>query len=135
MDDTRILAIDFGERRVGLAISIPKLNIPQPLKTIERKNLWQELDEVFKTYNISTVVIGLPLHTDGREAKSTPIVKELAAELSIKYNIPVKLWDERFTTKRAEQIMHLLGKKPSRDKEAVDRIAAAIILEEYLSSL
>ncbi|MBI4721581.1 MAG: Holliday junction resolvase RuvX [Candidatus Stahlbacteria bacterium] len=135
MEEPRILAIDFGEKRIGLAISIPKLNIPEPLKTIERKDLWAELDEIFKSYNIDTVVIGLPLHTDGREAKNTPIVKELAAEISVRYNIPVKLWDERFTTKSAEQLMHLLGKKPSKDKANVDRIAAAIILDEYLSSI
>jgi len=135
MEGTRILAIDFGEKRIGLAITLPMLNIPQPLKTVERENLWHEMNEIFKNYNIGTVVIGIPLHIDGGDTKHTAVIKELAAEISIKFNVPVKLWDERSTTRSAEQLMHAFGKKPSRNKKMVDKIAAAIILEEYLSGL
>lgn len=137
----RILAIDFGEKRVGLALSVvgtycnTPLHIPQPLKTVDRGDLWKELDEIFSSYKIETVVVGLPLRTNGRDADSTSVVKKLAEEIASKFNVPVKLWDERFSTKSAERILRTAGRQPSRDKKLVDKIAAAIILEEYLSSL
>lgn len=132
---TSILAIDFGRKRVGIALSTTELNIPQALKTIPTQNLWEELDKIFKTYKIVIVVIGLPLRTDGTDVPSTIVVKKLAEDIGNRFNVPVKLWDERFTTKSAERILHTIGKKPSKNKPLIDKIAAAIILEEYLSSI
>jgi putative Holliday junction resolvase len=131
----RVLAIDFGERRIGLALSIPEVNIAKPLKTVDRDDVWDELSEVFTEYRISTVVVGLPLRTDGSDGKSVPTIKQFAAELRGKFNVVVKFWDERFTTRSAEQLLRTLGKQPSRDKALVDEIAAAMILEEYLLTL
>jgi putative Holliday junction resolvase len=131
----RVLAIDYGERRIGLALSIPEMNFAKPLKTVDRENAWDELDNIFAEYMIGTVVIGLPIRTDGRDGESVPAIKQFAAELRDKFNVAVKFWDERFTTRSAEQLLRTLGKQPSRDKGLVDKIAAAMILEEYLSTL
>ncbi|MDD2890755.1 MAG: Holliday junction resolvase RuvX, partial [bacterium] len=65
MNEQRILAIDYGEKRIGLAISIPGFKMVEPLKTLESNKLWEGLEEVFQQYDIKTVVVGLPLRTDG----------------------------------------------------------------------
>ena len=135
MTKERVLSIDFGEKHIGLAISVPELKIPQPLQTIERKNLWKELEKIFSQYKIETVVVGLPLRTDGTETKFTLITRKFAKELSSKFKVPVKLWDERFSTCEAESTLRMLGKQPSRNKEEIDKLAAAIILEDYLETL
>lgn len=133
-DLLRVLAIDPGEKRVGLAISIPGLKISQPLKTVARIHLWGELGKIFEAYEIGTVVVGLPLRTDGTSGKEAELAEALAKEVSRRFKVEVELWDERFSTKSAEEALRLLGKKPSRHKESVDTIAATLILDEYLSS-
>ncbi len=135
MTEGRILAIDFGKKRIGLAITIPELNIPQPLQTIDIKNLWEELEKVFFQYNIETVIVGLPLRTDDTETEFTLLTKKFAEELGSKFKVPVKLWDERFTTCEAESILKMIGKQPSRNKKEIDKLAAFVILEEYLENL
>ncbi len=135
MSEGRVLAIDFGEKRIGLAISIPELKIPQPLRTIDRAKLWEELEKVFSQYEIETVVVGLPLRTDGTETRFSLRTRKFAKELGSKFKIPVKLWDERFTTCEAEATLRMLGKQPSRNKKEIDKLAATIILEEYLENL
>ncbi|MDI6840740.1 MAG: Holliday junction resolvase RuvX [bacterium] len=132
MKEGRILAIDFGEKRVGLAISVPGVKIAQPLRTIDRIFIWDELKNIFTDYDIETVVVGLPLRTNGTKSNGTHNVRYFVKELQSKFKVPVKLWDERFTTKSAEQILRMSGKRPSRNKQIVDKLAATIILEEYL---
>jgi len=129
----RILAIDIGEKRVGLAISVPGVKIAQPLKTLNRDFIWDELKEIFNNYKIETVVVGLPLRTNGAKSNSIHNVRYFAKELQSKFKVPVKLWDERFTTKSAEQTLRILGKRPSRNKQVIDKLAATILLEEYLT--
>jgi putative Holliday junction resolvase len=129
----RILAIDLGEKRTGFALSIPSVNIAQPLKTIDTKEIWKELGKIFNQYNVKTVVIGLPLHINGRPAKSVVVVKEVAEKIRAEFKVPVKLWDERLTSKDAERILQSMGKRPNKNKGLVDKLAATLILEEYLS--
>jgi putative Holliday junction resolvase len=106
-----------------------------PLKTVDIKDFWDELNNIFSTYNIQTVVLGLPLRTDGTDTEFCTTIRQLANEITSKFHIPVKLWDESFTTKDAEKILHSAGKQPSRNKNLIDKLSASIILEEYLSSL
>ena len=124
----QILGIDYGEKRVGIAITNP-LNIPMPLETVESSRIMDRIKELLDEYEIDLIVVGNPMV--GKRKKMVEIfIEELKRDL----NVRVVEWDESFTSKRAEEIMQRMKKKPSRDRGAVDRIAASIILEEYLSS-
>lgn len=143
MDEQRVIGIDFGHKNIGLAISVPGICISEPLKTVPRETIWAELKQVMKEYNISKIVVGLPLRTDGSEDKITTSARRFAQEVQEKFRIPVELWDERFSTHSAEEILRTnkqrmkMGRlKPPlqhhRKKKPIDHFAAALILEDYL---
>jgi len=135
---SRILAIDYGQRRVGLAISDALQATAQGLPTIiysNRKDLFNKLEAIFKQYQIRQIVLGLPQHMNGSDSQRTREVKRFARRLSERFNVEVKLWDERLTSVAAKHTMLQLGKSPSRAKEHVDQIAAILILQGYLDFL
>jgi len=124
----RILGIDYGEKRVGIAIT-NSLNIPMPLETVSSDRIISRIEELLKEYEIDLIVVGNPM-----EGKRKEMVERFIEELKRNVKVKVVEWDESFTSRRAEEIMRKMKKKPSKDRGAVDRIAASIILEEYLSS-
>jgi len=131
----RILCLDIGNSRVGVAISDPLKITAQPLMTIELKNkdLFDELDKIFHTYNIEKVVIGYPLsklHPDLKDEKLKKI-DEISSKIGSRYNVEIVKWDERFSTKAVERVMNeeLNWKKK---KKAIDKVAAVYILQGYL---
>jgi len=131
----RILCLDIGNSRVGVAISDPLKITAQPLMTIELKNkdLFDELDKIFHTYNIEKVVIGYPLsklHPDLKDEKLKKI-DEISSRIGSRYNVEIVKWDERFSTKAVERVMNeeLNWKKK---KKAIDKVAAVYILQGYL---
>ncbi|ADL42637.1 Holliday junction resolvase YqgF [Caldicellulosiruptor obsidiansis OB47] len=106
----RILCLDIGNSRVGVAISDPLKITAQPLMTIELKNkdLFDELDKIFHTYNIEKVVIGYPLsklHPDLKDEKLKKI-DEISSRIGSRYNVEIVKWDERFSTKAVERVMN-----------------------------
>jgi putative Holliday junction resolvase len=131
----RYLSIDFGEKRVGIAISDPSRIIAQPLKTIDyvsKKKLLQEIDNLLKEFDISKIILGLPLTLKGTDSAKTTEVRQFEAQLKQMTQIPVVLFDERLTSLEARQILTLMGKKPSFHKEKIDQLAAQRILQTYL---
>jgi putative pre-16S rRNA nuclease len=131
----RYLAIDYGHKRCGLAISDPTFLIAQKLKTvnfISVSKLITELRQIIKEYQISKIILGLPLNLKGEDSEKTREVRQIARKLTDELPIPVILFDERFSTSRAEQVLHMLGKKPSRNREYIDQLAAQDILQTYL---
>ena len=124
----RILGIDYGEKRVGIAITNP-LNIPMPLETVSSDRIMHRIEELLNEYEIDLIVVGNPM-----EGKRKEMVERFIEELKRNVKVKVIEWDESFTSRRAEEIMRKMKKKPSKDRGAVDRIAASLILEEYLSS-
>ena len=131
----RILCLDIGNSRVGVAISDPLKITAQPLMTIELKNkdLFDELDKIFHTYNIEKVVIGYPLsklHPDLKDEKLKKI-DEISSTIGSRYNVEIVKWDERFSTKAVERVMNeeLNWKKK---KKVIDKVAAVYILQGYL---
>lgn len=131
----RYLAIDFGQKRSGLAISDPTFTIAQKLKTITFHSIRQlinELKKVIEEYHISKIILGLPLNLKGKDSEKTREVRLLAEKLRTELSIPVVLFDERFSTTRAEQTLHLLGKRPSQSRHEIDQLAAQDILQTYL---
>ena len=129
----RVLGIDWGTKRVGLAISDARRILAFPHSTIElHPETWiQRIGKVIQEENISQIVIGLPLNMDGSEGKSAKAAREFAVALEV-FQLPVQLIDERLSSYTAEQRLRESGKKPSRKKSLVDRAAAAVILQEYL---
>jgi putative Holliday junction resolvase len=132
---SRYLGIDHGARRVGLAISDPTLTIAQPLKTItysSSKILLNEIQKVVRDFEVVRVIVGLPLTLKGSDSEKTREVRLFADHLTSFLELPVELFDERLTTLQAHQTLKQLGKKPSKNREMVDQLAAQKILQTYL---
>ncbi len=136
----RLLGLDFGSRTVGVAVSDGLGITAQELATIERpkpgklkKTLFQ-IGEICKEYGVDTIILGYPRNmddTEGERCKATQEFKELIEQ---KLGLPVILQDERLTTIAAAEILDESGVKRSEQKKYIDRIAAAIILQEYMDN-
>jgi putative Holliday junction resolvase len=132
----RILAIDFGLKRTGLAVTDPLKIIASPLDTIPTDALIGWLKKYVATEEVERIVIGMPVKHDLSDTHTTDSVRKLVEQLKAELpTIPLSLEDERFTSKIALQTMIMGGmkKKDRRDKSNVDKISAAIILQSYLS--
>ena len=133
----RILAIDYGGKRTGLAVTDPMQIIATGLITIESKELIPYLKKYFLAETVELIIIGLPVNWDESDTHGTPLVKAAIKKLEKEFpNIPLKTVDERYTSKMAKDAMLQMGmkKKDRRIKGNVDIIAATIILQEYLQS-
>jgi len=131
------LSVDFGERRVGIAISDPLGVIAQPLPTIEVKSnaqLLRDLGEIIQKKAVVRIVVGMPLNLKGERGKTAQAVEKFVRQLRKKAAVPVEIWDERFTSVVAEQTIRAMGKSPSRHKGKIDQISAQLILQNYLDA-
>ena len=130
----RLLAIDLGTVRVGLAVTDPSKIIASPYKVIKfisQKQLINEIAGICKDMDVSEVIIGLPLREDGTEGAGCERARRLASELETE-GIKTNLWDERYSSKIAELSMREMGKKQKESRKDLDSIAASIILENYM---
>ena len=131
----RILAIDYGGKRTGIAVTDPLQIIATGLETIESKDLIPFLKTYCSTETVERIIIGLPKNWDDTDTHATPLVEKCIKELQKNFpKIPLTKVDERFTSKMAKDAMLAMGLKKSqrRDKKLVDEIAATILLQEYL---
>jgi len=134
----RVLAIDFGRKRTGLAVTDPLRITANPLLTIETKDLLEWLADYFRRETVDEVVIGLPTQMNGKESESMNYIRPFMGNFKKRFpDKPITMYDERFTSVLAHQAMLAGGmkKKDRQNKAVVDRIAACIILEGYLDSL
>jgi putative holliday junction resolvase len=134
----RILAIDYGGKRTGLAVTDPLQIIATGLTTIDSKELIPYLEKYFATEEVELVIIGLPTNWDDTDTHGTPLVKAAIKKLKKKFTaMPIKTVDERYTSKMAKDAMLQMGmkKKDRRVKGNVDVIAATIMLQEYLHGI
>ncbi|TBR19692.1 MAG: Holliday junction resolvase RuvX [Chitinophagaceae bacterium] len=132
----RIIAIDYGLKRTGLAVTDPLQIICTGLKTVASKELIKFLKEYFAKEKVELIVIGEPKNWDNSDTHATPLVEKCIKELQKKFPaIPIKKVDERYTSKMAKDAMLQMGlkKKDRRNKKLVDEIAATIMLQEYLN--
>jgi len=131
----RILAIDYGNRRIGLAITDPLGITAQGLDTLvvgSRKEAMRRVSETIDSWKVTTILLGMPLNMDGTRGERAEEVATLAERLRSSTGLPVILWDERLTSQAAARTMHRLGVKLKGRKRDVDRIAATMMLQEYL---
>ena len=134
----RILAIDYGGKRTGIAVTDPLQIIATGLTTIDSKELIPYLKKYCEEEAVELIIIGLPLNWDDSDTHATPLVKAAIKKLKKKFpEMPIKTVDERYTSKMAKDAMLEMGmkKKDRRVKGNVDVIAATIMLQEYLQSV
>ena len=133
----RILGIDLGEKRIGLAISDPLGFTAQGIETIQVKNkkeTLRALAEVCRQYTVKEVVIGLPVNMNGTHGPKAEEVLKLVPELEKALDIPVRTLDERLTSRQADRLMVQEGLSRQKQKMNSDRMAATLILQNYLES-
>lgn len=133
----RIVCIDYGGKRTGIAVTDPLQIIATGLTTVDSKDLISFLKKYFLQEEVELIVIGEPKNLDDSDTHATPLVKKAIQELQKEFpHIPLKTVDERFTSKMAKQAMIEMGmkKKDRRNKRTVDEIAATMMLQEYLQN-
>jgi putative Holliday junction resolvase len=133
----RILAIDYGLKRTGLAVSDPLKIIASGLTTVESPKLFNFLKDYFSKEEVELILIGEPRNLDDSDTHATPFVKKIITRLQKEFpQIPVKTVDERYSSKLASRAMIDMGmkKKQRQNKALVDEIAATILLQEYLAN-
>lgn len=132
----RLLCIDYGLKRTGIAVSDPLQIIATGLTTIPSHELINFLKNYFKEENVEVIVIGEPKNLDDSDTHATPLVQQIIKRLQKEFpSIPIKKVDERYTSKMAKQAMIEMGmkKKNRRNKGTVDEIAATMMLQEYMA--
>ena len=137
MDQGRVLALDLGKRRIGLALSDELGVTAQGLKTLQRTNIRRDLARLSglaSERNVSLILIGNPLHMSGHEGRQAEHAHEFGARLHAATGLPVEFWDERLTTVEAQRVLLQSGISLEKRAKAVDRLAAVILLESYLDS-
>ena len=133
----RILALDVGDRRIGIAVGDPTGLLATPIEAIDGERESFALDEVVRLiaeYEVEEIVVGLPLSLSGRPGAQARRVRRFAEALGHQSTAHVVFLDERYSSVQAERLLRETGKGPSRDKGRVDSAAAAIILQSYLDS-
>tara|TARA_Y100000992_G_scaffold120633_1_gene79027 strand:- start:865 stop:1281 length:417 start_codon:yes stop_codon:yes gene_type:complete len=134
----RLLAIDHGEKRLGLAISDPNQIISKPLKTLiisDLQYILNELVKIISDYDIEKLIIGLPVGMDGKKTQQTGKVEAFKEYLQNKIDIPIIMFDERLSSVSAKKSLISQGIKTGYNKYKIDQTAAAIFLQQYLDKL
>lgn len=136
----RILGIDYGEARVGIAVTDLLEITAQGLETIQRngsdKVILRRLDEIFEKYEVDTIVVGMPLNMNGTMSERAKITEQFVHKLKCKYNkMKIETIDERLTTVEAHKTMNFLEVNKNKKKNIVDTISAVYILETYLNKI
>ncbi|MEJ2617291.1 MAG: Holliday junction resolvase RuvX [Ignavibacteriaceae bacterium] len=134
-EEYRILGIDFGLKRIGLALTDPLLTFSYPYTTISNDNsLWNNLKSIIEEKNVNKIILGFPKKSNRADKDITKNVLEFKDKLSLKFNLEIILWDESYTSELAKQIVikSVSKKSKRRDKGLLDQNSAAIILQEYL---
>ena len=133
----RVMALDVGDKSIGVAISDALLLTAQPRPTLRRKDLKSDI-EVIRRHaeenEVHQIVIGQPLHMDGKPSTQSEKIARFAEQLHKVLNLPIVFWDERLTSFAAEQHLEEMGLNWRKRREQVDKIAAMIILQNYLDS-
>jgi len=131
----RILALDVGKKRIGLAVSDEMGWTAQGLDTLERTRIRDDLTrlkELAEQWNIETLLVGEPLRMSGETSRQSQYTREFAERLKEHLSLPVIFWDERLTSVEAERVLRETGASLEKRKQSIDRLAAVLLLESYL---
>lgn len=135
----RLLGVDWGEKRIGLALSDESRTLAQPLDTLTRRPgkrfPMAALQAHLATHTVTGIVVGLPLDAAGAEGDAARAARQLADDIARRTGLPVALWDERFTTARVLGAVREMGGKTRARKGDVDALAATLLLQHYLDAM
>jgi putative Holliday junction resolvase len=133
----RLMALDLGERRIGVALSDPGQSFARALQVIRRRARHQDMARIsalVEEHSVERIVVGHPLNLDGSAGEQALRIEAYAAELQEAVNVPVVLCDESYSTERARQVMIEAGRRRKERRERLDAVAAAVILQDYMDS-
>ena len=131
----RILALDVGKKRIGLAVSDELGFTAQGLETLQRTRIREDLGKlkhIAERWNVHTLLIGRPLHLSGDESRQSEYTKEFAQRLAKHLGLPLEFWDERLTSVEADRVLRNAGASLEQRKRSIDKLAAVLLLESYL---
>jgi putative Holliday junction resolvase len=131
----RILGLDVGSKTIGLAVSDPLGITAQGLETIRRRNKrldFEQLERVMREYQVTEIVVGLPLRMSGAEGIQAEKMQAFAEQLRQRFQVPVHLWDERLSSAQANRVLRDSEMSIKRRGEVVDRLAAVLILQSWM---
>lgn len=132
-----LLGLDFGERRIGVAVSDELAVAARPLPAIERTSRAEDvarIGEIASRRKVHTIIVGLPLNMDGSTGPAARGAQRFARLLGRELSLPVELWDERLSTAEAERALIAAGERRARRRQVRDGVAAALILQSYLDA-
>ena len=133
----RVLALDVGSKRIGVAISDPLGITAQGLETIQRQNKRKDMEalgRLLKDYEVREVVVGLPLRLSGAEGTQSEKMRRFASDLETHFGVTVHLWDERWTSTEANRLLRETELSIAKRGRAVDRMAAILILQSWMEA-
>lgn len=133
----RMLALDMGEKNIGVAVSDPLEITAQGVGVIRRSNMKKDLariGEMLQEYEVEKIVLGYPLNMDGSVGEKAREIEIFKDKLAKTFSLPVVIWDERLTTAAAQRTLLNAGLGRARRKKVIDKVAAVLILESYLQS-
>lgn len=131
----KIMAVDFGDARTGLAICDKSELLASPIGVIHEKNFKKVIEKIIESaieHKAEEIVIGNPKNMDGTEGSRSQLCQKLAEDISLLCDIPIKLWDERQTTVQATMYLNQTNVRGKKRKNVIDAVASTIILENYL---
>jgi putative Holliday junction resolvase len=134
----RILALDVGKKRIGLALSDELGFTAQGLETLEREGRRDDVETLRRLtvqHGVTLILVGDPMHMSGAPSRQGDYTREFAKELEYKTGLPVKFWDERWTSREAERVLRGSGISHGDRKPTIDKLSAVILLQSYLDSL
>lgn len=137
MTARRILGLDVGSKRIGVAVSDPLGITAQGLETIHRRNKrtdFAQLEQVLRKYEVAEIVVGYPLRMSGAEGTQSEKMVQFAEDLRRRFPIPVHLWDERLSSAQANRVLRESEMSIKRRGEVVDRLAAVLILQSWMDA-
>jgi putative Holliday junction resolvase len=129
------LGIDHGSKRIGLAVSDPSGRVALPAGTLESRGLERDvaaIRQVVEARQVERIVVGLPIHMDGRCGRQAEVAREFAERLAEELSLPVDTLDERWTTREAERALRATGRSGKKKRAVIDSVAAALLLRTYL---
>jgi putative Holliday junction resolvase len=131
----RVLALDIGDRRVGVAVSDPSGRLARPITTVKRTGRdFQVIVDLIAEHAVDRVVAGYPSNMDGSEGEQARRVESYVNGLRQHVTVPIELWDERLSSVEAERMMIEAGRPASYRRDRIDAVAAAVILQSYLDA-
>lgn len=133
----RVMALDLGSKRIGVAISDPTRTIAQSYGVVKRKSREEDFaryQQILAEQQVTLLVVGLPTTSEGEDSDTAVWIRDYIAEFSQQCDVPIQFWDESFTTVKAEESLRQRGKRGKKARQQVDAVAAAFILQSYLDA-